>query len=234
MFQVRGRRPVPTLSRLAAVVYAVVAVLGLALAGAAEAEEYRDRDGDRRYGGLPSGHRDGPRERPRPGPDSRLGSDSRSRPDSDALARLEPAVPAGGLVAGTPCSRKAVACVSLKQKKSWLFTKGDDGEVVIDHGPVAVSTGGPGKETPLGDFVVEWKDKNHKSGEYFVPRGCKPPAAGCEGAPMNWAVFFAEGGIAFHEGALSLRSSGCVRLSAKEAEFYYNALDLGDRVEVRN
>jgi lipoprotein-anchoring transpeptidase ErfK/SrfK len=126
-----------------------------------------------------------------------------------------------------------VACVSLKQKRSWLFTKDEDGSVVANHGPVAVSTGGPGSETPLGDYVVEWKDKNHKSGEYFVPRGCKPPTAGCTGAPMNWAVFFADGGIAFHEGALAIRSSGCVRLSAKEAEFYYNTLQLGDKVEVR-
>lgn len=153
--------------------------------------------------------------------------------DSGDLDRLEPATPVGGLVAGTPCSRKAVACVSLKQKKSWLFTEDENGDIVVNHGPVPVSTGGPGKETPLGDFVVEWKNKNHKSGEYFVPRGCKPPAAGCTGAPMNWAVFFAEGGIAFHEGALAIRSSGCVRMSAKEAEFYYNTLSLGDRVEVR-
>jgi lipoprotein-anchoring transpeptidase ErfK/SrfK len=141
----------------------------------------------------------------------------------------------GGLVAGTPCSTKAVACVSLGQKKSWLFTGDEDGNTVIDHGPVAVSTGGPGKETPLGDFVVEWKNKNHESGEYFVPRGCKPGPAnpGCTGAPMNWAVFFAEGGIAFHEGTLAIRSSGCVRLTAKEAEFYYNTLELGDKVEIR-
>jgi hypothetical protein len=232
----------PTTSRLVALISASVIVLGLSLVGVARAEDFRDRDGEEGgYGNLLSGHRDGPRQSARPGRSAERevrdrNSDADPNPDSypDELDALEPATPAGGLVAGTPCSTKAVACVSLKQKKSWLFTQDEDGNVVVNHGPVPVSTGGPGKETPLGDFVVEWKDKNHKSGEYFVPHGCKPPAAGCEGAPMNWAVFFAEGGIAFHEGTLAIRSSGCVRMSAKEAEFYYNSLSLGDKVEIRS
>jgi lipoprotein-anchoring transpeptidase ErfK/SrfK len=153
----------------------------------------------------------------------------------DSSIKLAPPDPPGSLVKGTPCTKAAVACVSLKQNKSWLFKKdAETGETVIDHGPVPIRSGGPGKETPLGDFHVEWKNKNHKSGEYFVPHGCVKGTPGCEGAPMNWAVFFAEGGIAFHEGTLAIRSSGCVRLSAKEAEFYYTALQLGDKVEVRN
>src|SRR5581483_11619746 len=202
MSQVRTRRPVPTLSRLLsrllALISAAVVVLGLSLVGVAQAQDYRDRDGDRRYGGLLAGPGkgspgQGPRASARDARDRDDDSDEPERdgPDRDALDRLEPARPAGGLVAGTPCSTKAVACVSLTQKKSWLFTEDEDGNTVINHGPVPVSTGGPGKETPLGDFVVEWKEKKPKSGEYFVPHGCKPAAAGCEGAPMNWAVFFA-------------------------------------------
>lgn len=153
----------------------------------------------------------------------------------DPSIKLAPPDPPGSLVKGTPCTKAAVACVSLKQNKSWLFKKDElTGETVIDHGPVPIRSGGPGKETPLGDFHVEWKNKNHKSGEYSVPNGCVRGTPGCEGAPMNWAVFFAEGGIAFHEGTLAIRSSGCVRLSAKEAEFYYTALQLGDKVEVRS
>jgi hypothetical protein len=229
----------PTPSRLAALLSAGVMVIGLSLVGVANAQDYRDRDGDHGYGGPLSGHSGSPRQSARP---HRSGVDDRrqvrERPvdadDSDDLDRLEPATPAGGLVAGTPCSTKAAACVSLSQKKSWLFTDDENGNIVVNHGPVTVATGGPGKETPLGDFVVEWKDKNHKSGEYFVPRGCVPGNPGCEGAPMNWAVFFAEGGIAFHEGTLAIRSSGCVRLSAQEAEFFYNTLELGDKVEIRS
>lgn len=225
-----------TPSGIVALISASVVVLGLSVVGVAQADDFRDRDGDRGHAGLLSSRQDSPREGVRP--DRAALGDRRQVRDrgdgSDELDQLEPATPAGGLVAGTPCSRKAVACVSLKQKKSWLFTEDENGDIVVNHGPVPVSTGGPGKETPLGDYVVEWKDKNHKSGEYFVPHGCKPPAAGCEGAPMNWAVFFAEGGIAFHEGTLAIRSSGCVRLSAKEAEFYYNTLELGDKVEIRS
>jgi lipoprotein-anchoring transpeptidase ErfK/SrfK len=232
MSQVRTRRSVPTPSRIVALISASVVVLGLSVVGVAQAEDFRDRDGDHGYGGLLSSQRENPRSA-RPALEDRRQVRDRDA-DSEELDKLEPATPAGGLVAGTPCSRKAVACVSLKQKKSWLFTEDENGDIVVNHGPVPVSTGGPGKETPLGDYVVEWKDKNHKSGEYFVPHGCKPPAAGCEGAPMNWAVFFAEGGIAFHEGTLAIRSSGCVRLSAKEAEFYYNTLELGDKVEIRS
>jgi hypothetical protein len=230
----------PTLSRLVALISATVIVLGLSLVGVAHARDFRDRDGDQGYGGMHSGRRESPREgfRSSRPDDDRPVSDDRAQArdrddDPDELDKLEPATPTGGLVAGTPCSTKAVACVSLKQKKSWLFTQDEDGNTVVNHGPVAVSTGGPGKETPFGDFVVEWKDKNHKSGEYFVPRGCKPPTVGCTGAPMNWAVFFAEGGIAFHQGTLAIRSSGCVRMSAEEAEFYYNSLELGDKVEIR-
>ncbi len=136
------------------------------------------------------------------------------------------------LVPGTPCTKSATACVSIGAKKSWLFTKDEVGNTVIDR-TATVSTGGPGKETPLGDFVVEWKNKNHRSSEYFAPHGCKPGTPGCLGAPMNWAVFFAQGGIAFHEGTLNQRSSGCVRLNAADAEYYYTSLKLGDKVEVR-
>lgn len=183
--------------------------------------------------------RSDPRTAPSPGEPSVLPASPADDPNApiplDPTIKLAPPDPPGSLVKGTPCTKDAVACVSLKQNKSWLFKKDPlTGETVIDHGPVPVRTGGPGKETPLGDFHVEWKNKNHKSGEYFVPSGCVKGAPGCEGAPMNWAVFFAEGGIAFHEGTLAIRSSGCVRLSAKEAEFYYTALQLGDKVEVRS
>ncbi len=162
-------------------------------------------------------------------------TDSQQIEPLDPNVKLQPPDPPDSLVPGTPCTKTTHACVSLGQKRSWLFKKDpDSGETVIDHGPVPVNIGGPGKETPLGDFKVEWKDKNHKSSEYFVPHGCVEGSPGCEGAPMNWAVFFAEGGIAFHEGTLAIRSSGCVRLSAKDAEFYYTSLQIGDKVEIRN
>ncbi|MFC5993007.1 L,D-transpeptidase [Pseudonocardia hispaniensis] len=119
------------------------------------------------------------------------------------------------LAEGTPCTITARACVSLATQQAWLI---EDGTVV--RGPVPVSSGGPGHETPLGDFRVEWKHKDHRSAEF-------------NNAPMPWAVFFAPGGIAFHQGNLATPSAGCVRLAAAEAEAFYRFLQVNDSVQVR-
>ena len=117
--------------------------------------------------------------------------------------------------AGTPCSAAARACVDLAAGTAWLV----DGGAVV-RGPVPVSPGGEGRETPRGDFAVEWKNRDHRSAEFG-------------GAPMPFAVFFAPGGIAFHEGSLETRSAGCVRLARDEAAAFFDFLRVGDRVEVR-
>jgi hypothetical protein len=119
------------------------------------------------------------------------------------------------MVEGTPCTTDADACVSLDGRQAWLI---DDGEVV--RGPVPISSGAAGgHETPRGEFTVEWKNKDHRSSEF-------------NDAPMPWAVFFAPGGIAFHEGNLGTPSAGCVRLGAADAQAFYEFLEVGDRVEV--
>ncbi|HEY0574223.1 MAG TPA: L,D-transpeptidase [Pseudonocardia sp.] len=120
----------------------------------------------------------------------------------------------------TPCTEAARACVDLAKQQAWLID--DQGNVTL--GPVAISSGGPGKETPLGTFNVQWKDKNHKSQEFKLPNG--------QGAPMLWSVFFADGGIAFHGGSVSRASAGCVHLNDADAQMFYNTLQLGDDVEV--
>ena len=72
------------------------------------------------------------------------------------------------------------------RSSAWLIA---DGKVV--RGPVKISSGGAGKETPVGhSFRVFRKEKDHKSGEFKLANG--------QPAPMPWAVFFADGGIAFH------------------------------------
>jgi hypothetical protein len=119
------------------------------------------------------------------------------------------------LVPGTPCTVDARGCVDLAGKHAWLITDGQ-----VTRGPVPISPGGPGHETPRGDFRVEWKNANHRSTEY-------------DGAPMPFAVFFAEGGIAFHEGRLDTPSAGCVRLGHDDASFFYDDLQVGDPVQVR-
>ncbi len=124
------------------------------------------------------------------------------------------------LVPFTPCTVTAKACVDLDSKRSWLIQDGK-----IFRGPVPVATGGPGHETPVGHSLrVYRKEQLHTSSEYRLTNG--------EGAPMPWATFFEDGGIAFHEGRTDIPSGGCVRLSRDDAIAWFNHLQIGDQVQV--
>jgi hypothetical protein len=115
----------------------------------------------------------------------------------------------------TPCTVGARACVDLDEEEAWLI----DSNGEIERGPVDISPGGKGKETPRGNFRVLWKHKDHHSTEYD--------------SPMPWSVFYAPGGIAFHEGSLKSPSGGCVRLDGDDAEAFFTYLNVGDVVQVR-
>jgi hypothetical protein len=119
------------------------------------------------------------------------------------------------LVAGTPCTEEARACVNVATRQAWLL---DEGTIV--RGPVSISAGTQAKPTPRGDFAVQWKNVNHRSAEF-------------DNAPMPFAVFFADGGIAFHEGNVSQPSAGCVRLSKEDASEFYDFLEVDDPVQIR-
>lgn len=114
---------------------------------------------------------------------------------------------------GVPCGGSADACIDLSANKSWLIA---DGEVT--YGPVPITHGRPGYLTPPGTFTVGWKDIDHKSSIF-------------DDAPMPYSVFF-NGGIAFHEGSLTDLSHGCIHLSNSAAQAYYEALQVGDVVQV--
>jgi L,D-transpeptidase catalytic domain len=116
---------------------------------------------------------------------------------------------------GTPCTVTADSCVDLEHNQAWLIHDGK-----ITRGPVGISHGGQGKETPTGTFHVLWKDKDHKSAEF-------------NDAAMPYSVFFADGGIAFHQGNPKNPSAGCVHLSAADAQAWFNDLEVGDEVQVR-
>jgi len=118
------------------------------------------------------------------------------------------------LVKGTPCTATARSCVDLAHNEAWLIHDGK-----ITRGPVAISHGGQGKETPTGTFEVLWKDENHKSAEF-------------NDAPMPYSVFFADGGIAFHQGNPKNPSAGCVHLAQGDAEAWFADLEVGDEVQV--
>lgn len=129
-------------------------------------------------------------------------------------ARAQPLVP------GTPCSVTAKACVDLDSQRSWLL---QDGKVL--RGPVGISSGGNGQETPVGHSLrVYRKEATHLSEESRLPDG-RP-------APMPWSVFFQDGGIAFHSGSPERSSAGCVHVPADDAKAYFDHLQIGDQVQV--
>lgn len=131
----------------------------------------------------------------------------------------QPAFAAAAIVPGTPCTVTARACVDLDDQKAWLISDGK-----ITKGPLRISSGGLGKETPVGTFHVVSKNKDHKSKEFPLPDG--------QPAPMPWAVFFAAGGIAFHGGDPKRASAGCIRMQPGDAETFFNTLAVGDQVQV--
>lgn len=116
--------------------------------------------------------------------------------------------------ASNPCPATARACVDLRNQTTWLQ---DNGRVTF--GPVGMSSGGPGKETPRGNFRVVRKVRDEVSHEF-------------NDAPMPFAVYFTNQGHAFHQGSTSTRSAGCVRLPRDAAQRYFGDLNVGDQVSI--
>lgn len=106
-----------------------------------------------------------------------------------------------------------MACVSLSRQEAWFVR---DGRIV--RGPVSVATGRPGYETEVGTFSVYRKNLMWYSTIY-------------DNAPMPYSVFF-DGGEAFHEGSVYVRSHGCVHLGSNDASWVYYFLHIGDEVQV--
>ncbi|GAB3570695.1 hypothetical protein GCM10027445_24650 [Amycolatopsis endophytica] len=148
--------------------------------------------------------------------------DSRA-PEPAAAPAPRPVPPPAPVSTAPPAPRTALcpdsarACVDEERRLSWLQHHGE-----ITYGPVRVMPGTDAAPdsvaTPRGLFRVEWKDADHVSGEF--------------GDPMNHSVFFAPGGIAFHEGSLDAPSHGCVHLSAVDAALFFDALPVGSEVAV--
>ena len=142
--------------------------------------------------------------------------------EADSATPAAQAARAQALAGGTPCSVGARACVDLESQQAWLI---DQGKVV--RGPVKISSGGNGAETPIGHSLrVYRKEADYKSTESRLPNG--------QPAPMPWSVFFEDGGIAFHAGAPSRASAGCVHLGPADALAFFNFLQVGDHVQVKD
>ena len=113
-----------------------------------------------------------------------------------------------------PCPATARACVDLKGERSWLQNNGQ-----VTYGPVEISSGAPGWETPTGSFRVNRKVKDEISREFH-------------NAPMPYSTYFTNNGIAFHAGRVDWLSHGCIHLNHGDAVQYFNTLNPGDEVFV--
>ena len=121
--------------------------------------------------------------------------------------------PAATPVDGTPCTSTAKACVDVANREAWLI---DDG--VVTRGPVHVMTGDQDDPTPIGTFHVQWKAAQYTSRQYLTQ--------------MPYSVFFADGGVAFHEGRQDTYSAGCVKLVHEDAVTWFTSLQVGDEVQI--
>ena len=124
-----------------------------------------------------------------------------------------PQVASGPVVAGTPCTTSAHACVDLASRRAWLI---EDGRVAT--GPVPMRPGAAQDPTPRGTFGVQWKAEQWTSRESWTQ--------------MPYSVFFAEGGVAFHQGSMDTPSAGCVKLDEANAKLWFDTLQVGDQVQV--
>ncbi|HWO67238.1 MAG TPA: L,D-transpeptidase [Umezawaea sp.] len=134
---------------------------------------------------------------------------------SEAPPPPQPAPPPPPVqVEGTPCDITNGACVELSSQQTWLISNG-----VVTYGPVPITSGRPGYETPTGYFPVLHKVRHEVSRPY-------------NNAPMPYSVYFTSYGIAFHEGSLVDPSHGCVHLSQEAAATYFDFLQSGQQVQV--
>ena len=119
--------------------------------------------------------------------------------------------PDGALV-HNPCPPHARACVDVDNRLAWLQENGQ-----VSRGPVPITTGMPGYETPRGEFTVQRKVRDEISYVF-------------DNEPMPYSVYFTTTGVAFHEGDLTEDSHGCIHLSNPEAMHFFDVLQPNDIV----
>jgi hypothetical protein len=112
------------------------------------------------------------------------------------------------------CAPAASACADLSAHLTWLQAGGR-----ITYGPVRMEPGAAGDPTPRGTFHVAWK-----AGPHYISTSY--------GVPIPYAVFFAPGGVAFHQGSLTSSSHGCIHLTMAAARYYNEHLPVGAEVAV--
>jgi lipoprotein-anchoring transpeptidase ErfK/SrfK len=105
--------------------------------------------------------------------------------------------------------------VSLSDQLAYLY-RGNELMAVA-----SISSGRPGHDTPTGQFEILNKETMHRSNKY-------------ENAPMPFAQFFTDYGVALHAGYNpgEPASHGCIRLPSGFAKKLFTVTDVGTPVLV--
>ncbi|WP_314941612.1 L,D-transpeptidase [Corynebacterium durum] len=138
----------------------------------------------------------------------------RAENERRAAAEAQSSAPQSSNFDRGPCPATARACVDLAGQRTWLQKDGN-----VEYGPVTMSSGAQGWETPRGTHKVTRKVKDEISREFH-------------NAPMPYSVYFTNTGVAFHAGRVDWLSHGCIHLNHDDAVTYFNSLKPGDVVFV--
>jgi lipoprotein-anchoring transpeptidase ErfK/SrfK len=116
-----------------------------------------------------------------------------------------------------PKAGAAEVVVSLGRQRAWLYRGGELAAVTT------ISSGKPGKDSPVGRFPILEKRKHHKSNLYSA-------------APMPFMQRLNWYGVALHGGEIPPypASHGCIRLPMAFAERLYAATAVGTPVWVED
>ena len=138
----------------------------------------------------------------------------RAENERRAAAEAQSSAPQSSDFDRGPCPATARACVDLAGQRTWLQKDGN-----VEYGPITMSSGAQGWETPRGTHKVTSKVKDEISREFH-------------NAPMPYSVYFTNTGVAFHAGRVDWLSHGCIHLNHDDAVTYFNSLKPGDVVFV--
>ncbi|MEM6915516.1 MAG: L,D-transpeptidase, partial [Verrucomicrobiota bacterium] len=129
--------------------------------------------------------------------------------------------------------------VSLNNRAVYVLENGEPRFVA------AVTIGKPTHPTPVGDFKVQHKEAKKRSsiygffvkGDEVIPgkRSNMPAGYRYVGYPLPYWVYFAHD-CGFHAGAVwpEARTHGCLRLHRTIAREFYNLVEVGTPVRIRN
>ena len=162
---------------------------------------------------------------------------------TSAIRAVLPLFPPRGYWNGDDVSGSPKIVVHLTEQKAYFYK----GKHLV--GESTVSTGKPGFSTPPGHYHVVSKDKDHVSSEFGdyvdqegnvvksnidIRKDSRPRGTHFDGARMPYCMHF-NGGYAMHEGYVPpyAASHGCIRLPNGIAEHFYNGVQEGTPIIVK-